>query len=354
MPFYNVYGGTQDNYTPRRPVADRTATTASATPTGSSPRAATASSRRSTPRTRTSSTPSRSTAASCRYDRKTGEQVDIQPQPGKGEPALRWNWDSPLIISPHSHTRLYFAANRLFRSDDRGDTWTAGQPRPHPADRPQQAQGHGQGLGRRRGGLQHLDLVLRQHRGARPSRPRRRGCIYVGTDDGLIQVTEDGGANWRKVDKFPGVPDDTYVSDLEASPHDADVVYAAFNNHKNGDFKPYLLKSTDRGQDLDVDRRRPARARHRAGRVAEDHVDPQPALRRHRVRPVLHARRRQEVDPAQEPADDPGARPRASRSGRTTSWSPPSAAASTSSTTTRRCGTVKAETLEQEATLFPR
>src|SRR5262249_15839982 len=58
-----------------------------------------------------------------RYDRKTGQRVGIQPQPGKGEPPLPWTWASPLIISPHSPTRLYFAANRVFRSDDRGDSW---------------------------------------------------------------------------------------------------------------------------------------------------------------------------------------------------------------------------------------
>ena len=69
-----------------------------------------------------------------------------------------------------------------------------------------------------------------------------------GTDDGLIQVTRDGGASWTKYEKFPGVPDMTYVSRLAASNHDANTVYAAFDNHKNEDFKPYLLKSTDAGK----------------------------------------------------------------------------------------------------------
>src|SRR5206468_9107432 len=63
-----------------------------------------------------------------RYDRRTGEELVIQPQQGKGEPPLRWNWDSPLIISPHSHTRIYFAANKLFQSDDRGASWRAVSP----------------------------------------------------------------------------------------------------------------------------------------------------------------------------------------------------------------------------------
>jgi hypothetical protein len=78
--------------------------------------------------------------------------------------------------------------------------------------------------------------------------PKKEGLIYVGTDDGLIQVTSDGGQSWMKYEKFAGVPDTTYVSRLAVSSHDANVVYAAFDNHKNEDFKPYLLRSTDAGK----------------------------------------------------------------------------------------------------------
>jgi hypothetical protein len=78
--------------------------------------------------------------------------------------------------------------------------------------------------------------------------PLKEGLLYVGTDDGLIQISEDGGKNWRKIEKFPGVPDMTYVSKILASLHDENTVYAAFDNHKMGDFKPYLLKSTDKGK----------------------------------------------------------------------------------------------------------
>jgi photosystem II stability/assembly factor-like uncharacterized protein len=181
-----------------------------------------------------------------RFDRRTGENFGIQPQEGKGEPALRWNWDSPLIISPHLHTRLYFAANKLFRSDDRGNTWRAVSP-----DLTRQ-------LDRDKlpvmGRIQGPDAVSKHQSTsaygnivALTESAKKEGVLYVGTDDGLVQVTEDGGQNWRKIETFPGVPDRTYVTRLAASQHDARTVYATFNNHKMGDFKPYVLKSTDAG-----------------------------------------------------------------------------------------------------------
>jgi photosystem II stability/assembly factor-like uncharacterized protein len=182
-----------------------------------------------------------------RYDRKTGELIDIRPQPGKGEPALRWNWDSPLIVSPHSPTRLYYGANRLFRTDDRGNSWTAVSP-----DLTRR-------IDRNRlevmGRVWSVDAVAKNASTsffgnivALSESPVAEGLLYVGTDDGLVQVSEDGGANWRSTSAFPGVPDMTYVSRLQASLHDPDVVYAAFDNHKMGDFKPYLLRSDDRGR----------------------------------------------------------------------------------------------------------
>ena len=207
-----------------------------------------------------------------RYDRKSGEVIQIQPQPGKGEPALRWNWDSPLIISPHSHTRLYFAANRLFRSDDRGDSWKVVGP-----DLTRQ-------IDRRKlkvmGKVWSADTVAYNASTsfygnivALTESPAKEGQLYVGTDDGLIQISEDGGANWHKIDKFPGVPDNTYVSDLETSPTDPNTIFAAFNNHQNGDFKPYLLKSTDRGKSwTSITGDLPERGS--VWTVAQDHVNP--------------------------------------------------------------------------------
>ena len=76
----------------------------------------------------------------------------------------------------------------------------------------------------------------------------KQGLIYAGTDDGQINVTEDGGDNWRQINRFPGVPEHTYVYDIIADKHDVNIVYAAFNNHKAGDFNPYLMKSSDMGR----------------------------------------------------------------------------------------------------------
>ena len=182
-----------------------------------------------------------------RYDRKSGEALLIQPQEGKGEPPLRWNWDSPLLISPHAPTRVYFAANRLFRSDDRGNSWQPVSP-----DLTRQIDRNTLKV---MGRVWGPDAIAKSQStslyGNIVSLDESRlaeGLLYVGTDDGLVQVSEDGGKTWRREEKFPAVPDMTYVSDLAASVHDPNVVYAAFNNHKMGDFKPYLLKSSDRGR----------------------------------------------------------------------------------------------------------
>jgi photosystem II stability/assembly factor-like uncharacterized protein len=182
-----------------------------------------------------------------RHDKPTGQELVLQPQEGKGEPPLRWNWDSPVIISPHSHTRLYFAANKLFRSDDRGETWKAVS-----GDLTRQVDRNKLPV---MGKVWDADAVAKNASTsfygnivALSESPKKEGLIYVGTDDGLIQVTADGGQTWTRYEKFAGVPETTYVSRLAASQHDANTVYAAFDNHKNEDFKPYLLRSTDGGK----------------------------------------------------------------------------------------------------------
>jgi photosystem II stability/assembly factor-like uncharacterized protein len=182
-----------------------------------------------------------------RYDKRTGEEMVIQPLEGKGEPPLRWNWDSPVIVSPHSHTRVYFAANRLFRSDDRGDTWKPVSPDlTRQIDRNQltvMGKVWGPDAVAKNASTSFYGNIV-----SLAESPKQENLIYVGTDDGLIQVTSDGGGSWSKYEKFVGVPEKTYVSRLAGSHHAAGTVYAAFENHKNGDFKPYLMKSADMGK----------------------------------------------------------------------------------------------------------
>ena len=182
-----------------------------------------------------------------RFDRRSGERIDIQPQPEPNEPPLIWNWDTPLLLSPHSPTRLYFAANRLFRSDDRGNSWRAVSPNlTRQIDRNQLEV---------MGTLWSTESVWKNvwtsfygNIVSLDESPLQEGLLYVGTDDGVIQVSENGGRHWRRIEFFPGIPEHTYVADLKAGVHDANTVFAVFNNHKRGDFRAYVLKSEDRGR----------------------------------------------------------------------------------------------------------
>ncbi len=186
--------------------------------------------------------------AMARFNLATGESKDITPEPEPGEPGLRWNWDAPLIISPFSHTRLYFAAQRVFRSDDRGDSWHPVSPdlTKHQIDRnklPIMGQVWGvDALGKNTSTSPWHSIV------SLAESPLKQGLIWVGTDDGMIQVTEDGGQHWRAIPHIPGVPDTTFVSHVTPSAFDTATVYASFDNHKEGDYHPYIAKSTDMGK----------------------------------------------------------------------------------------------------------
>ncbi|NNK80573.1 MAG: glycosyl hydrolase, partial [Flavobacteriales bacterium] len=185
----------------------------------------------------------------CRVDRTTGEFVYIKPQPAAGEDYERFNWDAPILVSPHDPKTLYFASQRVWKSKNRGDSWEAISE----------------------------DLTRNQERWALPimgstqspdnpwdvyamstyntitslaESPLQEGLVYAGTDDGIVQVTENGGADWRKITaaSIPGVPVTAFVNDIKADLFDANKVYVAFDNHKYGDYKPYLVMSSDKGK----------------------------------------------------------------------------------------------------------
>ena len=208
----------------------------------------------------------------CRYDRTTGETVYIQPQPAEGEPSERFNWDSPILVSPHDPKRIYFASQRVWRSDNRGDEWQAvSGDLSRGIDRLVQPM-----MGRVQSIDTLWDLSAMSDFGTITSlaeSPITEGLLYAGTDDGLIQVSEDGGANWRKVDSLPDVPAGYFVNDIKADLFDANTAYVCIDNHKAGDFKPYLLKTTDAGRTwTSLAENLPER--HLIWRLVQDHVDP--------------------------------------------------------------------------------
>lgn len=184
-----------------------------------------------------------------RIDRTTGEQVFIQPQAGKGEPHERFNWDTPILVSPHDPARIYTASYRVWRSDDRGDSWNTIS-----GDLTQGLQRMELPImGRKQSWDNPWDIYAMSNYSTITSiseSPVREGIFYVGTDDGLIQVTENGGESWRKVGigSIKGIPATAFVNDIRADLFDAGTVYAALDNHKYGDFKPYIIKSTDMGK----------------------------------------------------------------------------------------------------------
>lgn len=270
LPFYNIYGGTQDNFSLGGPSRNRSASgivnsdwfvthggdgfESQVDP--NNPDIVYAQSQY---------------GVLVRFDRQSGEETGIQPKPGEGEPAFRWNWDAPLAISAHHPTRIFFAANKLFRSDNQGDAWEVASP-----DLTRQIDRNTLPV---MGRVQSIDAVAKNSSTspygtivAFSESPRNENLLYAGTDDGLIQITEDGGQNWRKVDvnAIPGAPERTYVNFLLASQHDEGVVYAAFNHHKYGDFKPYLYKSSDKGRSwVNISNNLPERGS--VYSIAEDH-----------------------------------------------------------------------------------
>ena len=207
-----------------------------------------------------------------RYDKVSGEKVPIQPMPGKGEAPYRWNWDAPLLVSSHDPSTLYFAANKLFKTTNKGDDWSAISP-----DLTQQLDRNKFKL---MGQVWTMDAVMKNASTtiygniiALDESPKKKGLLYAGTDDGLIQVSENDGQTWTKFSIFPGVPINTRVNMLTASLHDENTVFAVFNSQRQGDFKPYILKSLDKGKTwTSISSNLPERGNSYC--LKQDHVDP--------------------------------------------------------------------------------
>lgn len=247
-PFYNIYGGTQDNSTEGGPSRTDNAHGIQNSDwrvvldwDGHQPA--------TEPGNPNILYAERQEGYLSRIDVATGEVVDIMPQPAEDEPFERFNWDAPILVSPHKPTRLYFASHRVWKSENRGDTWTAiSDDLTRNENRMKQ-----EIMGGTQSWDSPWDLFAMSTYNTITSlaeSPQAEGVIYAGTDDGIIQVTEDAGKSWRKIEvgSLPGVPETAFVNDLRADLHDANTVYVALDNHKYGDYKPYLLKSNDRGK----------------------------------------------------------------------------------------------------------
>lgn len=183
-----------------------------------------------------------------RRDLRTSESRNIRPEPKEGEPRYRFQWNSPIVISSHDPKTIYYGGNFLFKSTDRGDSWTK--------------LGGDLTTGVERDKLPIMGKVpdrdtLSRHDGVQAfptittisESPIRPGLIWVGTDDGNLQVTRDDGKTWKNVvEKVPGVPKGTYVSRVLASRHAEGTVYATFDGHRSDDFKIYVFATTDYGE----------------------------------------------------------------------------------------------------------
>ncbi len=245
-PFYFVYGGTQDNSSLGGPAKTRN-TIGIPNSDWFSTNGGDGFTSRVDPEDPNTIYAESQNGGLVRFNKLTGERTSIVPMPGKAEESQRYNWDSALIISPHNSKRIYFAGHKLFRSDNRGDDWKV-------------ISGDlSRGLDRDKlpvfgkiwgpdAVAKHQSTALYGNASTMSESPKKEGLIYVGTDDGLINITEDGGKTWRKVEQVLDVPKDSYVHRVLASQHDVNTVYALYNNHQNGDFKPYPVKSTDAGK----------------------------------------------------------------------------------------------------------
>ncbi len=182
-----------------------------------------------------------------RLDAETGDMLDIRPRAPDGEPSYRWDWASPSLVSKHDPSVVYLGGNRLFISRDRGDSWARTEDLTRNVDR-----GELQLMG-----VYGSDITLSPNDGTSnfgeitviAESPLDPQILWVGVDDGNLQVSRDGGRTWSEVGgSVSGILDGTYVSRVVASRKGAGVAYVAFDAHRDGDFDPYLFRTEDFGQ----------------------------------------------------------------------------------------------------------
>ena len=175
------------------------------------------------------------------------ELIGIRPLPAPGDPPERWNWDSPVVASPHAEGRIYYASQRVWRSDDRGSSWTAVS-----GDLTRDDNRYELPVAGRVRSVNALwgNTAMSWYStiSAISESPLDEGVIIAGTDDGLVQVTEDGGANWRQAAPLPGLSERAFMNDVKASQHDRATFFVAPDNHKEGDYTPYLFETSDAGR----------------------------------------------------------------------------------------------------------
>jgi len=183
-----------------------------------------------------------------RLDRVTGESISMRPQAPAGEPPLRWNWDTPLVMSPHNPSIIYAAANKVYRSSNRGLTWEViGTDITTNANRDDIVTM----------GVKGSDVAIAKNDGIQAwptivslaESPKRAGLLYAGTDDGNVQVSREGGRSWTNVTgNIPNLPKGIWVSEVAPSRFDEATVYATFDGHRQNDFETYVYVSHDYGQ----------------------------------------------------------------------------------------------------------
>ena len=182
-----------------------------------------------------------------RLELKAGERRNIRPEPPAGERPYRFDWNSPIVISPHNNRTIYFGGNRVFRSTDRGDTWTRSEDLSKNQDRdkfPIMGVLPDRNMLSRHDGVQTFGQVV-----TLAESTMREGLLYAGTDDGNLQVSRDAGKTWKNItDKVTGVPKNTYVSRVVPSRFAEGSVFVTFDGHRGDDYNTYVFVSTDFGE----------------------------------------------------------------------------------------------------------